>query len=52
MNPEEIAKELIRNFKTKEMALKATSLINRLAGMPQFQIIFWRKVQEILKNIK
>lgn len=34
----------------KETALWAVRQINRLAGLPQFQIIYWREVEKEIKD--
>lgn len=35
-----------------ECAFSEVYQILRLSGMPQYQIVFWRSVEEHLKNIK
>jgi hypothetical protein len=56
ITPLKKAQEIISEFEAiieKDcMAFNEVYQILRLSGMPQYQIVFWRSVEEHLKNIQ
>lgn len=50
--PKKKAIELINTFDDVEISLKVVNQILKLSGLPQYQIIFWREVENKLKELQ